>query len=123
MLLLGDTYDADTALKMGLVEAVVPASELDAVVERRIASLMANGPSRNPLAEGAPAAVGEPCRSGRRSWSARTYSAKAFQTDEPGIAMRAWSTVSAIKAATPQARRGAEGRQAGQEAGRKKVGR
>ena len=101
MLLLGDTYDAETALEMGLVEAVVPASELDAAVERRIASLMANGPQAIRLQKAL-----------LRRWETLPLReailvgvdifGQAFQTDEPGIAMRAWSTVSAIKPRLPK---------------------
>lgn len=94
MLLLGDTYDAETALKMGLVEAVVPAGDLDAAVERRIASLMANGPQAIRLQKAL-----------LRRWEtlplreailvgADTFG-QAFQTDEPGVAMRAWKSAPA----------------------------
>jgi enoyl-CoA hydratase/carnithine racemase len=44
MLLTGDTIDAATALDWGLVEDVVPAGELDALVERRLAAILASGP-------------------------------------------------------------------------------
>src|SRR5450755_2053669 len=37
ILLLGETFDAATALRIGLVEAVVPAADLDAAVEARLA--------------------------------------------------------------------------------------
>jgi enoyl-CoA hydratase/carnithine racemase len=86
---------------MGLVEAVVPASELDAAVERRIASLMANGPQAIRLQKAL-----------LRRWETLPLReailvgvdifGQAFQTDEPGIAMRAWSTVSAIKPRPPK---------------------
>jgi enoyl-CoA hydratase len=44
MLLLGETFGADEAARWGLVEEVVPARELDAVVERWLAALLACGP-------------------------------------------------------------------------------
>jgi enoyl-CoA hydratase/carnithine racemase len=43
-LLTGDTIDAMTAHAWGLVEDVVPAEQLDAVVERRLESILACGP-------------------------------------------------------------------------------
>ena len=45
LLLTGDTIDAATAHAWGLVEEVVPAEELDAAVERLVASILASGPS------------------------------------------------------------------------------
>ena len=45
LLLLGETIDAAAALTMGLINAVVPRQDLDAVVERTLASLLANGPA------------------------------------------------------------------------------
>ena len=101
MVLLGDSYDAETALKMGLVEAVVPARELDAAVESRIASLMANGPQAIRLQKAL-----------LRRWETLPLReailvgadifAEAFQTSEPGIAMGSWSAVSAIKPRPPK---------------------
>ncbi|HEY1448241.1 MAG TPA: enoyl-CoA hydratase [Caulobacteraceae bacterium] len=101
MLLLGDSYDAHTALEMGLVEEVVPADTLNAAVERRIASVMANG--RNAL---------RLQKALLRRWETMPIRdailagvdvfGQAFQTDEPGIAMRAWSTTSAIKPRPPK---------------------
>jgi enoyl-CoA hydratase len=44
MLLTGDTIDAEQALAWGLVEEVVPAAQLDAAVERVVASILASGP-------------------------------------------------------------------------------
>ncbi|MEJ0017120.1 MAG: enoyl-CoA hydratase [Acetobacteraceae bacterium] len=43
-LLTGDPIDAPTALAWGLVETVVPAAQLDAQVERLLASILASGP-------------------------------------------------------------------------------
>jgi enoyl-CoA hydratase len=43
-LLTGDTIDAATAHAWGLVEEVVPADQLDAAVERLLASILASGP-------------------------------------------------------------------------------
>jgi enoyl-CoA hydratase/carnithine racemase len=101
MLLLGETCDAPTAQAMGLVEAVVPAGELDAAVDRWIAAVMANGPQALRLQK---ALI--------RRWETSTVReailagidvfGQAFQTEEPAIAMRAWSTVSAIKPRPPR---------------------
>jgi enoyl-CoA hydratase/carnithine racemase len=44
LLLLGETIDAATALRWGLVERMVTAEALDAEVERVLASLLAAGP-------------------------------------------------------------------------------
>jgi enoyl-CoA hydratase/carnithine racemase len=44
LLLTGDTIDAATALAWGLVEAVVPAEQLDDAVERLVDSILASGP-------------------------------------------------------------------------------
>ena len=44
MLLLGETFDAEAARAMGLLEAVVPAADLDAAVEQRVAAILAAGP-------------------------------------------------------------------------------
>jgi enoyl-CoA hydratase/carnithine racemase len=101
MLLLGETCDAHAALAMGLVEAVVPAGDLDAAVESRVAAVMANGPQTLRLQK---ALI--------RRWETLPLReailvgadifGQAFQTDEPAIAMRAWSTVSAIKPRPPK---------------------
>jgi len=44
MLLVGDNFGADEALRIGLVERVVPADGLDAVIDGWLAGLLANGP-------------------------------------------------------------------------------
>lgn len=44
ILLLGETFGAEEAARWGLVEEVVPADRLDAVVERWLESLLACGP-------------------------------------------------------------------------------
>ena len=101
MLLLGESYDAQAALAMGLTEAVVPAGELDSAVDRWITALMANGPQALRLQ-----------KTLIRRWETLTVRdailagvdifGQAFQTEEPAVAMRAWSTVSAIKPRPPK---------------------
>ena len=63
MLLLGETFDARTALRIGLVDAVVSAADLDAAVEARLEVLLAAG--------------------------VEAFGA-AFESDEPAVAMAAW---------------------------------
>jgi enoyl-CoA hydratase/carnithine racemase len=89
MLLLGETFDAPAAMAMGLVEAVVPASELNAAVEARVTAILA----------GAPAAI-RLQKALIRRWEDLPLKdaiaagveafATAFQTDEPAQAMAAW---------------------------------
>jgi enoyl-CoA hydratase/carnithine racemase len=89
MLLWGDTFDAEAALAIGLVDAVVPAAELDAAVEARLTSLLANGPAAVRLQK---ALI--------RRWEALPLEAAiaagvdafaaAFETREPHEAMARW---------------------------------
>ena len=89
MLLLGETFDADAALAMGLIDAIFPSAMLDAAVEVRLSSLLSNGPRavrlqkslirrwedlplRDAIAAGIDAFAG------------------SFETDEPVIAMAKW---------------------------------
>jgi len=44
LMLTGERFDAATALRVGLVQHVVPAAELDAMVENRVQALLAGGP-------------------------------------------------------------------------------
>jgi enoyl-CoA hydratase/carnithine racemase len=44
LMMLGETIDAETALRWGLVERVVPPEALDAEVEKIVAALLAAGP-------------------------------------------------------------------------------
>lgn len=89
MLLLGETFDAAAALAMGLVDAVFPAAMLDAAVEARLTSLLANGPRAVRLQkalirrwEDLP--LREAVAAGTDAFAA------AFETDEPAIAMAKW---------------------------------
>lgn len=89
MLLLGETFDAAAALAMGLVDAVLPPALLDAAVEARLASLLANGPRAVRLQK---ALI--------RRWEDLPLKdaiaagidalAAAFETDEPRVAMATW---------------------------------
>jgi enoyl-CoA hydratase len=49
LVLLGETIDAVEALRIGLVERIVPPSDLDAAVERWIVALLAAGPNATRL--------------------------------------------------------------------------
>lgn len=89
MLLLGETFDAEAALAMGLVDAVVPAGELDAVVEARLEALLACSPRAVRLQkalirrwEDLP--LNEAIAAGIDAFAA------AYATDEPREAMAAW---------------------------------
>jgi len=44
LMLTGERFDAATALRIGLVQHVVPAAELDAKVDERVSQLLAGGP-------------------------------------------------------------------------------
>ena len=89
MLLLGETFGAAEALAMGLVDAVAPAAELDALVETRLASLLACGPQAIRLQkalirrwEDLP--LRDAVAAGVHAFAA------AFETDEPVKAMATW---------------------------------
>lgn len=89
LLLLGETIDAETALRWGLVERVVPAGGLDAAVEACLAALLKAGPRATRLQkklirqwEDLP--VGEAIAAGIESF------ADAYATDEPLRLMRAF---------------------------------
>lgn len=45
LMLTGERFGADVALRVGLVDRVVPAAELDAAVEERVQALLAGGPA------------------------------------------------------------------------------
>jgi methylglutaconyl-CoA hydratase len=51
LFLTGDRFDAREALRIGLVHAVVPASELEAAARRKIASLLSSGPQAVEVAK------------------------------------------------------------------------
>jgi enoyl-CoA hydratase/carnithine racemase len=89
MLLLGETFDATAALAMGLVDAIFPAAVLDAAVEARLSSLLANGPRAVRLQkalirrwEDLP--LKDAIATGIDAFAA------SFETDEPAIAMAKW---------------------------------
>lgn len=89
LLLLGETIDAKTALRWGLVQRVVPVDRLDAAVEEYLASLAKAGPHAVRLQKqlihrwedlplGAAIAAGIDCF------------AEAYRLDEPARLMRAF---------------------------------
>lgn len=89
MLLLGETFDAAEALRVRLINAVVPHTEIDAAVESRIAAVLAGGPRAIRLQkalirswEDLP--LNEAIAAGIDSFVA------AFETDEPRTAMAAF---------------------------------
>jgi enoyl-CoA hydratase len=89
MLLLGEIFDAAAALAMGLVDAVVTAAALDAAIEARVESLLANGPRAVRIQK---ALI--------RRWEGLPLEAaitagidafaSAFESDEPTNAMARW---------------------------------
>jgi len=89
LLLLGETIDAETALRWGLVERVAPADGLDAAVEACLAALLTAGARATRLQkalirrwEDLP--VGAAIAAGIESF------ADAYATDEPSRLMRAF---------------------------------
>ena len=89
LLLLGETIDAETALRWGLVERMVPADALDAAVEACLAALLKAGARATRLQkalirrwEDLP--VGAAITAGIESF------ADAYATDEPSRLMRAF---------------------------------
>lgn len=96
MMLFGETFDADAAHQMGLVEAVVPRHQLDETIEHYVGALFAAGREAIKLQK---ALI--------RRWETLPLReailagvdvfGQAFATEEPGEAMRAWSHLSAIK--------------------------
>ena len=88
MLLLGETFDADAALAMGLVDAVVPAADLDAAVEARLAALLAAGPRAIRLQKALIRAWEDLPLKDAVAAGVDAFAA-AFETDEPARAMAA----------------------------------
>ena len=90
LLLFGDTIDAATALDWGLVEQVVAPDRLDAAIDARLTSLLANGPRAVRLQKKL-----------IRQWEDLTLSqavgrgietfAAAYETDEPARMMSAFT--------------------------------
>jgi enoyl-CoA hydratase/carnithine racemase len=89
MLLLGETFDAAAALAMGLVETVVPAGELDAAVERRIAALLTSAPRAVRLQKALIRRWQGPAMEAAIAAGVEALAA-AFETDEPQRAMAAF---------------------------------
>lgn len=89
MLLLGETFDADAALHMGLVDAVVPAADLDAAVEARLASLLAAGPRAVRMQKALIRAWEDLPLKDAVAAGIDAF-ATAFETDEPARAMADW---------------------------------
>jgi enoyl-CoA hydratase/carnithine racemase len=89
MLLLGETFDAQAALRMGLVDAVVPAPELDAAVEARLAAVLAGGPRAIRLQKALIRAWEYLPLEDAIAAGIDTFAA-AYETDEPRQAMAAW---------------------------------
>ena len=89
LLLLGDTFDAAAALSMGLVDAVVGSDQLDAAVEARLESLLANGP-RAVRIQKALIRRWEDLPLEAAITAGVDAFASAFETDEPSVAMANW---------------------------------
>ena len=98
MLLLGETFTADEALRWGLVEEVAPTGGLDAVVEGWLAALLSSKPQAVRLQkalirrwEGLP--IAEAIAAGVEAF------ASAFETDEPIRAMADFQAARAVRKA------------------------
>jgi enoyl-CoA hydratase/carnithine racemase len=89
MLLLGETFDAQAALRMGLVDAVVPTADLDAAVEARLAALLAAGPRAIRLQKALIRAWEDLPLKDAIAAGIDAFAA-AYETDEPRQAMAAW---------------------------------
>ncbi len=82
LLYTGDTIDARTALEWGLVEKIVPPSQLDAALDRWVTSIVESGPKairlqKELIREWEALPVSDAIEAGIRSIS------RAYQTDEP----------------------------------------
>jgi enoyl-CoA hydratase/carnithine racemase len=89
LLLLGETIDAATALRWGLVDRVVPAGELDAAVEDCLAALLKAGPQAIRLQK-ALIRRWEDLPLGQAIAAGIDTFADAYATDEPSRLMRAF---------------------------------
>ena len=89
LLLLGETIDAGTALRWGLVERVVPADGLDAAVEACLAALLKAGPRATRLQKKLIRQWEELPVSGAIAAGIDCF-ADAYATDEPSRLMRAF---------------------------------
>jgi enoyl-CoA hydratase/carnithine racemase len=90
LLLLGETIDAQTALRWGLVERVAPADALDAAVDACVDALLAAGPravrlQKQLIRRWEDLPVGAAIAAGIDAF------ADAYATDEPARLMRAFS--------------------------------
>jgi enoyl-CoA hydratase len=87
MLLGGETFSANEALAWGLVERVVPASELDAAIEEWIAKLLTSKPRAVRLQKRLIRQWEELPLAAAIQAGIDTFAA-AYETDEPTVAMR-----------------------------------
>jgi enoyl-CoA hydratase/carnithine racemase len=89
MLLLGETFDAAAALRMGLVHAVVPAADLDAAVEARLGAILAAAPRAVRLQKALIRAWEDLPLAAAIEAGVEAFAA-AFETDEPRAAIAAF---------------------------------
>jgi enoyl-CoA hydratase len=89
MLLLGETFDAGTALAVGLVDAVVPSADLDLAVEARLTALLAAGPRAIRLQKALIRQWEDLPLKDAIAAGVETFGA-AFESGEPAAAMAAW---------------------------------
>jgi enoyl-CoA hydratase/carnithine racemase len=89
LLLLGETIDAATALRWGLVERVIPAADLDAAVDAWVDALMKAGPRAIRLQKRLIRRWEESPMSAAIAAGIDSF-ADAYATDEPGRLMRAF---------------------------------
>jgi enoyl-CoA hydratase/carnithine racemase len=89
LLLLGETIDAETALRWGLVQRVVPAEDLDAAVEACLGALLSAGPralrlQKQLIRQWGDLSVSQAVAAGIDAF------VEAYASDEPSRMMRAF---------------------------------
>ena len=100
ILLLGDNFDAATALDYGLLHRVVPREQLDAAVDQWITSLLENGPravrdQKTLMRRWERLDIDSAVQAGIDAFEA------SWSTDEPRKMMNAWAQAKSSKPSKP----------------------